>query len=56
MTRESIPAPVELHRQGRFPFDELIVPYAFEDIQQAAEDAAAGTVVTPVLRMPDAAD
>jgi aryl-alcohol dehydrogenase len=50
--RESIPALVELHRQGRFPFDELIRVYRFDDIQQAADDAAAGTVVKPVLRMP----
>jgi aryl-alcohol dehydrogenase len=53
--RESIPALVELHRQGRFPFDELIRVYPFKDIQQAAKDAAAGTVVKPVLKMPDAA-
>ena len=52
--REAIPTLVELHRQGRFPFDELIRVYAFEDIQQAAEDAADGTVVKPVLRMPEA--
>ena len=52
--REGIPALVELHRQGRFPFDELIRVYEFEDIQQAADDAAAGTVVKPVLRMPEA--
>jgi aryl-alcohol dehydrogenase len=52
--RESIPALIELHRQRRFPFDELIEVYPFEDIQQAADDAAAGTVVKPVLRMPDA--
>jgi aryl-alcohol dehydrogenase len=50
--RESIPALIELHRQGRFPFDELIRVYAFEDIQQAANDASEGTVVKPVLRMP----
>jgi aryl-alcohol dehydrogenase len=50
--RETIPALVELHRQGRFPFDELIRVYPFEDIQQAADAAAAGTVVKPVLRMP----
>ena len=50
--RESIPALVELHRQGRFPFDELIRVYPFDDIQQAADDAAAGTVVKPVLKMP----
>ena len=50
--RETIPALVELHRQGRFPFDKLIRVYPFEDIQQAAADAEAGTVVKPVLRMP----
>jgi aryl-alcohol dehydrogenase len=53
--RESIPALVELHRQGRFPFDELIRVYRFEDVQQASEGAADGTVVKPVLKMPDAA-
>jgi aryl-alcohol dehydrogenase len=52
--RESIPALVELHRQGRFPFDELIEVYPFEDIQRAVDDAVAGTVVKPVLRMPAA--
>jgi aryl-alcohol dehydrogenase len=46
---------VELHGQGRFPFDELIRVYDFSDIQQAADDAAAGTVVKPVLRMPHGA-
>jgi aryl-alcohol dehydrogenase len=50
--REAIPPLVELHRQGRFPFDELIRVYPFEDIQQAAADAAARTVVKPVLRIP----
>jgi aryl-alcohol dehydrogenase len=50
--RESIPALVELHRQGRFPFDELIEVYDFADIEHAAQDAAEGRVVKPVLRMP----
>ena len=50
--REGSQALVELHRQGRLPFDELIRVYPFEEIQQAAEDAAAGTVIKPVLRMP----
>jgi aryl-alcohol dehydrogenase len=47
--RESIPALVNLYQQGRFPFDELIEVYPFEHIQQAADDAAAGTVIKPVL-------
>jgi aryl-alcohol dehydrogenase len=48
--RESIPALVELRRQGRFPFEELIRVYPFEEIQQAADDAAGGTVLKPVLK------
>jgi aryl-alcohol dehydrogenase len=36
-----------MHRQGRFPLDELIRVYAFEEVQLAADDAAAGTVVKP---------
>lgn len=52
--RVSIPALVELHRQGRFPFHELIRVYPFDNIQQAADDAAAGKVVKPVLKMPPA--
>lgn len=50
--RESIPALVNLYQQGRFPFNELIHIYPFEQIQQAAEDAAAGTVIKPLLQMP----
>ena len=51
--RESIPALVELHRQDASRSTSFIRVYAFEDIQQAAEDAADGTVVKPVLKMPD---
>ncbi|MEA2180171.1 MAG: aryl-alcohol dehydrogenase, partial [Solirubrobacteraceae bacterium] len=53
--REAIPALVQLHQEGRFPFDELIRVYAFEDIEQAVRDAESGTVVKPVLRMPASA-
>jgi aryl-alcohol dehydrogenase len=53
--REAIPALVALHQEGRFPFDELIRVYAFEDIEQAVRDAESGTVVKPVLRMPASA-
>jgi aryl-alcohol dehydrogenase len=47
-----IPALIELHRQGRFPFDRLIRYYPFQDINQAAEDAHRGATIKPVLRMP----
>lgn len=46
-----IPRLVELHLQGRFPFDRLISFYALADINQACEDAEAGKVLKPVLRM-----
>lgn len=46
-----IPALVELHRQGRFPFDRLVKYYAFDQIEQALEDSKSGTVIKPILRM-----
>ena len=42
---------IELHRQGRFPFDRLIRFYAPDDINQPAEDWLAGTTLKPVLPM-----
>jgi aryl-alcohol dehydrogenase len=47
-----IGALVELHRQGRFPFDRLVRFYALEDIDQALEDSSRGDVLKPVLTMP----
>ena len=52
--RESIPALIELHRQGRFPFHELIRVYPFDDIQQAADAPPPETGGKPVLKMPQA--
>ena len=46
-----IPKLVELYRQGRFPFDELMTYYEFEAIEQAVEDAESGETVKPVVRM-----
>ncbi len=46
-----IPQLIELHRQGRFPFDRLLKFYSFDDINQAAADSEAGTTIKPVLRM-----
>ncbi|MFJ8812932.1 NAD(P)-dependent alcohol dehydrogenase [Amycolatopsis thermoflava] len=48
---EFIPRLLELHEQGRFPFDELITTYDFADINAACEDSEAGKAVKPVLRM-----
>jgi aryl-alcohol dehydrogenase len=44
-----IPRLVDLHRQGRLPFDKLIREYPMSAINDAAADAASGKTVKPVL-------
>jgi aryl-alcohol dehydrogenase len=46
-----IPRLVELHRQGRFPFDKLVKFYALDDIKQAAEDSETGGTIKPIVRL-----
>jgi aryl-alcohol dehydrogenase len=46
-----IPKLIDLWRAGRLPIDRLVRVYDFDQINQAAEDALAGDVVKPVLRM-----
>jgi len=46
-----IPTLLDLWKQGRFPFDEIITHYEFEDIHRAIQDAEAGNTIKPVLRM-----
>ena len=48
---ESIPAMVELFRQGRLPFDQLLTFYELANITQAVEDMASGQVIKPVIRL-----
>lgn len=49
-----IPALIELHRQGRFPFDRLVTFYPFERINDAIHHSETSRVVKPILRMPQA--
>lgn len=49
--KEFIPDLIELYRQGKFPFDELVTYYDFEEIQQAVEDSERGDSIKPVLRI-----
>lgn len=49
---ELITTLLDLHRQGRFPFDELVTHFPFDRISEAIKAAAAGEVIKPVLRMP----
>ncbi len=45
-----IPVLIDLYRQGRFPFDQLITFYPFDEIEKAVGDMGKGKVVKPVLR------
>ncbi len=51
MPQEFIPDLVDLYRQGKFPFDELVTYYDFEEIEQAVEDSESGDTIKPILRM-----
>ncbi len=48
---EFIPQLVELHRQGRFPFDKLVKFYDLDQINQAAEDSEKGGTIKPIVRL-----
>ncbi|MEG0383960.1 MAG: NAD(P)-dependent alcohol dehydrogenase [Solibacillus sp.] len=47
----SIPQLVKFYKEGRFPFDQLVKYYKFDDINQAAKDSANGSVIKPILIM-----
>lgn len=51
ISRSFIPELVNLHLQGRFPFDKLVKYYPFEAINQAAEDSERGITLKPILRI-----
>lgn len=44
-----IPRLIDLHMNGRFPFDKLVTKYPFEHINQAMAGQASGEVVKPVF-------
>jgi aryl-alcohol dehydrogenase len=50
--QEFIPKLIDLYLQGRFPFDKLITPFAFSEIQRAVDASEHGKVVKAVLKMP----
>lgn len=52
--RVVIPALVDHFLAGRMPFDRLITTYPFAEINQAIHDMHDGSVIKPVLLMPDA--
>lgn len=46
-----IPELIELHRQGRFPFDQIVTTYPFDEINKAFADVEAGRTIKAVLLM-----
>src|SRR5690606_30574017 len=46
-----VPQLLDLHMQGRLPFDRLVTFYDFEQINEAAADAESGATIKPILRM-----
>jgi aryl-alcohol dehydrogenase len=48
---EFLPRLYALHVEGRFPVERLMTFYDFDQIEQAADDAASGRAIKAVLRM-----
>jgi aryl-alcohol dehydrogenase len=46
-----VPALIDLHRQGRFPFDRLLRFYPFAELNRAISDSESGVAVKAVVRM-----
>lgn len=46
-----IPQLIDLHLQGRFPFDKLTKMYPFDRINEAASDSEQGLTVKPIIRI-----
>jgi aryl-alcohol dehydrogenase len=50
--QQLIAALMDLHAQGRFPFDQLVQFFPLDRIEDAVEASYSGAVVKPVLTMP----
>jgi aryl-alcohol dehydrogenase len=46
-----IPALIDLHTQGRFPFDRMVKYYSLEKINEAIHDSETGKTIKPILRI-----
>ena len=43
---------MDLHAQGRFPFDRLVEYFDLADVETALDKSYGGEVIKPILRMP----
>jgi aryl-alcohol dehydrogenase len=50
-SQDLVPALIALYQQGRFPFDELVRYYDFDQVDQAFADSKSGETIKPVLRI-----
>jgi hypothetical protein len=46
-----LPRLMELHKQGKFPYDKMVKFYDFSQINDAVKDTHSGATVKPVLIM-----
>jgi aryl-alcohol dehydrogenase len=46
-----IPRLIELNRQGRFPLEQIVTRYRFDDINRAVHDTETGVTIKAVLQM-----
>jgi aryl-alcohol dehydrogenase len=46
-----VPQLIDLHLQGRFPFERMVKFYDLDQINQAAADADSGMAIKPILRV-----
>ena len=46
-----IPKLIDLHAQGRFPFDRMVRFYPFDRINEAIADSEQGRAIKPIVRM-----
>jgi aryl-alcohol dehydrogenase len=46
-----VPQLVDLHMQGRLPFDRLVTFYDLDAIDQAASDTESGAAIKPIIRI-----
>lgn len=44
-----IPKLIQFHKAGKFPFNELVRFYKFDEINEASEDSNSGKVIKPIL-------
>lgn len=47
--KQFIPQLIELYKEGKFPFDQLLTFYKFEQINEAIDQLESGKVIKPVL-------